>query len=122
MILIVSNAAELDVSNRDCATPYQEDTWYSSSHLVGLFFRAVVKSQIVVPQWSPSTITLLQLKPMTLALIPYVDCKLYYTSKPISDEEDTLKSFMTFNIAPHGPIFRVIEGIRIVVPPIGWLW
>ena len=73
MILIVLNAIELDVSDLDYATPPQEDTWYSLSRLVGLFFRAIVRSQIVVPQRSPSTITLLQLKPMTLALIPYVE-------------------------------------------------
>ena len=38
------------------------------------------------------------------------------TSKPIDDEEDTLKSFMTFDITPHGPVFRMIVGSRIVVP------
>ena len=38
------------------------------------------------------------------------------TSKPIDDEEDTLKSFMAFNITPHGLIFRVVVGSQIVVP------
>ena len=38
------------------------------------------------------------------------------TSKPISDEEDTLKSFMAFDIKPHGLVFRVVVGSEIVVP------
>ena len=38
------------------------------------------------------------------------------TSKPIGDKEDTLKSFMSFDIAPHGPIFRVVVVSQIVVP------
>ena len=37
------------------------------------------------------------------------------TSKPISDEEDTLKSFMAFDIKPHGLVFRVVVGSEIVV-------
>ena len=42
-----------------------------------------------------------------LALI----CELCHsTSKPISDEESTLKSFMAFDITPHGPTFRVVVG------------
>ena len=28
-----------------------------------------------------------------------------------------LKSFMVFDIIPHGPIFRVVVGSQIVVPP-----
>ena len=31
------------------------------------------------------------------------------------DEEDTLKSFMTFGIMPRRPIFRVVVGSHIVV-------
>ena len=50
MILFVSNAAELDVSNRDCATPYQEDTWYLTSHLVGLFLEKLQEVKL----WSPN--------------------------------------------------------------------
>ena len=38
------------------------------------------------------------------------------TSNPISDEEDTLKSFMAFDIKPHGLVFRVVVGSEIVVP------
>jgi len=37
------------------------------------------------------------------------------TSKSIGDEENTLKSFMAFDITPHGPIFRVVIGSQIVV-------
>ena len=40
----------------------------------------------------------------------------HFTSKPISDEEDTLKSFMGFDITPRGSAFRVIVGSQIVVP------
>ena len=32
------------------------------------------------------------------------------TSKPIGDEKDTLKSFMAFNITPHGLVFRMVIG------------
>ena len=39
------------------------------------------------------------------------------TSKLIGDEEDTLKSFMVFDITPHGPAFRVVVDSEIVVPP-----
>ena len=38
------------------------------------------------------------------------------TSKPISDEENTLKYFMAFNITPHESIFRAIVDGQIVVP------
>ena len=38
------------------------------------------------------------------------------TSKPISDEEDALKSFMAFNITSREPVFRVVVGSQIVVP------
>ena len=45
------------------------------------------------------------------------DCELcHFTSKPIGDEEDTLKSFMTFNITLHEPVFRVVVWSQIVVP------
>ena len=37
-------------------------------------------------------------------------------SKLISDEKDMLKSFMTFDITPCGPAFRVVVGSQIVVP------
>ena len=47
------------------------------------------------------------------------NCELCHsTLKPIGDVEDTLKSFMTFNITSCGPVFRVIVGSQIVVPPI----
>jgi len=46
------------------------------------------------------------------------------TSKSIGDEEDTLKSFMTFNITLRGPIFKVVVRSQIVVPltipPLQW--
>ena len=38
-------------------------------------------------------------------------------SKPISDGEDTLKSFMTFDTTPHRPIFKVVVGSQIMAPP-----
>ena len=38
------------------------------------------------------------------------------TSKPIVDEEDILKSFMTFDITPHEPAFRVVVENQIMVP------
>ena len=37
------------------------------------------------------------------------------TSKSIGDEDDTLKSFMVFNITPRESVFRVIVGSQIVV-------
>ena len=43
------------------------------------------------------------------------------TSKPIGDKEETLKSFMVFNITSRRPIFRVVVGTlesQIVVPTI----
>ena len=47
-----------------------------------------------------------------------LDRELYHsTSKPIGDEEDTLKYFTTFDIMPHKPIFRVVVRSQIVVPP-----
>ena len=39
----------------------------------------------------------------------------YSTSKPIGDEEDTLKSFMAFDITLRESIFRVVVGSQIVV-------
>ena len=42
------------------------------------------------------------------------------TSKPISDEEDILKSFMAFDITPRELLFRVIVGSQIVVPQQIW--
>ena len=46
------------------------------------------------------------------------DCELFYsTSKPIGDEEDTVKSFMAFDITHRGPVFRVVVGSQIVVLP-----
>ena len=40
----------------------------------------------------------------------------YFTSKLISDEENTLKSFMIFDIKLCTPVFRVVVGSRTVVP------
>ena len=34
-----------------------------------------------------------------------------------SDEEDTLNSFMAFDITSRGLVFRVVVGSQIVVPP-----
>ena len=39
------------------------------------------------------------------------------TSKPIGDKEDTLKSFMAFDIISCRPIYGVVVGSQIVVPP-----
>ena len=39
------------------------------------------------------------------------------TSKPIGDEESTFKSFMAFDIVSRGPVFRVVVGTQILVPP-----
>ena len=36
--------------------------------------------------------------------------------KPISNEEDMFKYFMTFNITPHELVFRVVVGSQITVP------
>ena len=45
-----------------------------------------------------------------------LDHELFYsTSNSIGDEEDTLKSFMTFNIIPRRPVFKVVVGSWIVV-------
>ena len=45
------------------------------------------------------------------------DCELCHsTSKPIGDEEDILKSFMTFDITSREPVFRVVVRNQIVVP------
>ena len=48
----------------------------------------------------------------------------YSTSKAIGDEEDTLKSFMAFDITPCEPVFKVVVGSQIVVlptiPPSQW--
>ena len=48
----------------------------------------------------------------------------YSTSKAIRDEEDTLKSFMAFDITPCEPVFKVVVGSQIVVlptiPPSQW--
>ena len=41
----------------------------------------------------------------------------YSTSKSIGDEEDTLKSFMGFDITPRVPVFRVVVKSQIVVTP-----
>ena len=40
----------------------------------------------------------------------------YSISKPISNKEDTLKSFITFDITPYMPIFRMVVGSQIVTP------
>ena len=38
-------------------------------------------------------------------------------SKPFDDEEDTLKSFMVFDITLREPIFRVVVESQIVISP-----
>ena len=40
----------------------------------------------------------------------------HFTSKPISNKEDTLKSFIDFDITSCGPVFRVVVGSQIVIP------
>ena len=47
-------------------------------------------------------------------LLDYELC--HSTSKPISDKEDTLKSFIDFDITSCGPVFRVVVGSQIVIP------
>ena len=37
------------------------------------------------------------------------------TSKPIGNNEDTLISFMTFDITSHKSVFRVVIGSQIIV-------
>ena len=82
-------------------------------------FRVVVGSQVVVPP----TIPLSQWHSHDSNPWPWLwyhlsDHELCHsTSKPIGDEEDTLKSFMAFNATLQGPIFRVVVGSQIVVPP-----
>ena len=45
------------------------------------------------------------------------DCKLCHSiSKSIGDEEDTLKSFMIFDITLREPVFKVIVNDQFVVP------
>ena len=46
-----------------------------------------------------------------------LDRELYhFTSKPIGDEEETLKSFITFDITPRESVFRVVVWSQIVAP------
>ena len=46
-----------------------------------------------------------------------LDCELYhFTLKPIGDEEDTLKSFMTFDITPRRPVRSQIV-VFLTIPP-----
>ena len=40
----------------------------------------------------------------------------HFTSKPIGDKEDTLKSFMVFDITSSGSVFRVVVKSQIMVP------
>ena len=81
-------------------------------------FRVVVESQIV----APPTIPLSQWHSHYLNLWPWLwyhfsDNELCHsTSKPIGNEEDTLKSFMVFDITSHESIFRVVVRSQIVVP------
>ena len=42
------------------------------------------------------------------------------TLKPIGNEEDSLKSFMTFNITSRKPIFRMVVGSQTVISPIDY--
>ena len=73
-------------------------------------FRVVVRSQIVVPL----TIPLLQWhshnsNPWPWLWYHFSDRVLCHsTSKLIDDEKDITKSFMTFDIMPYGPIFKVV--------------
>ena len=39
----------------------------------------------------------------------------HFTSKPISNTEDTLKSFIDFDITSCGPVFGVVVGSQIVI-------
>ena len=82
-----------------------------------VFFRMIVESRIVVPQQSlPHNDTLLT---RIHDLISNTICQTtscHSTSKSISDKEDTLKSYMAFDITPCGPNFRVVVESRIVVP------
>ena len=83
----------------------------------GLVFRVVVGSQIVVsPTIPPSQWHTYDSNPWTWLWYHLLDCKLCHsTSKPIGDEEDTLKSFIAFDIKPGGPVFRVVVRSQILV-------
>ena len=82
-------------------------------------FRVVVGSQIVVsPTISPAQWYSCDSNSQLWFWYHLSDRELCHsTSKLISDEEDTLKSFMAFDITPHGLVFRVVVGSQNVVPP-----
>ena len=63
-------------------------------------FNIALRKPIVVPPTITLMMMLSQLQPMTLVLIPLVNCELCHsTSKLINDEKNTLKSFRAFDIA-----------------------
>ena len=84
----------------------------------GHVFRVVVGSQIVVPPTIPPS----QWYSRDSNSWPWLwyhlsDCELCHsTSKSISDEESTLKSFMAFDIISRRPVFRVVIESQIVIP------
>ena len=82
-------------------------------------FRMVVGSQIVVPLTiPPSEWYSRDLNPWPWLWYHLLDYELCHsTSKLIVDEEDTFKSFMAFDITLCRPIFKVVVGSQIVVPP-----
>ena len=81
-------------------------------------FKVVVGSQIVVPSTiPPSQWYSLDSNPWPWLWYNLSNRKLCHSiSKPIGNEEDTVKSFMAFDIMPHKLIFRVVVGSQIVVP------
>ena len=84
----------------------------------GPVFRVVVGSQIVVlPTIFPSQWHSCDSNPRLWFWYHLSDRELCHsTSKPIGDEEDTLKSFVAFDITPCGSIFRVVVEVKLWSP------
>ena len=78
----------------------------------------VVRSQIVVPpKIPPSQWHSRGSNPWLWFWYHLSNRKLCHSiSKPIDDEENTLKSFMAFEITPREPIFWVVVGSQILIP------
>ena len=88
---------------------------YSPPHLVSFFFFSGVVDTLekcsAVKHHFP-------LPNIAITLLVVLDSKLcHFNSKPINHKEDTLNSFMAFDITPHGLVFRVVVESQIVAPP-----
>ena len=83
----------------------------------GHVFRVAVGSQIAVPLTIlPSQWYSRDSNPWPWLWYHLSDRELCHSiSKPIGDEEDTLKFFMAFDITPRGLVFRVVVVSQIVV-------